>query len=98
MEIQQQNTDTKGHFYIEADGNEADGNEAASMHYVWAGDNKIIIDHTEVAEAFEGRGLGKQLMQAIVLFARGNNIKIIPLCPFAKSMFDKVAEYRDVLA
>jgi hypothetical protein len=93
MDIKQQNTDTKGHFYIEAD-----GSEAASMHYVWAGDSKIIIDHTEVAEAFEGRGLGKQLMQAVVLFARENGIKIIPLCPFAKSMFDKVAEYRHVLA
>jgi predicted GNAT family acetyltransferase len=33
----------------------------------------------------------------VVLFARENNIKIIPLCPFAKSVFDKTEEIRDVL-
>lgn len=68
------------------------------MHYVWAGEKKLIIDHTEVAEAFEGRGLGKQLVKAAVLYARANDIKIVPLCPFAKGVFDRVEEYSDVLA
>ncbi len=82
----------KGDFYISVD-----GQDAALMHFVRAGEDKIIIDHTEVAEAYEGRGLGKQLVQAGVVWARKNNIKIIPLCPFAKGVFDRVAEYRDVL-
>lgn len=30
-------------------------------------------------------------------FAREKGIKIIPLCPFAKSVFDKVKEFNDVL-
>jgi hypothetical protein len=30
-------------------------------------------------------------------FAREKGIKIIPLCPFAKSVFDKVEQFRDVL-
>lgn len=92
MDVKQHNTPTKGRFYIEAD-----GTEAAMMHYVWAGDDKFIIDHTEVNEQFEGRGLGKQLVKAAVLYARANNIKIVPLCPFAKGVFDRVEEYRDVL-
>lgn len=92
MDVKQTNTETKGHFYIE-DG----GNEAASMHYVWAGTDKMIIDHTEVNEAYEGRGLGKQLVQAGVEYARANGVKIIPLCPFAKRVFDKMEAYRDVL-
>ena len=33
----------------------------------------------------------------IVKFARENNIKIIPLCPFAKSVFDRTESIRDVL-
>jgi predicted GNAT family acetyltransferase len=33
----------------------------------------------------------------VVNYARENKIKIIPLCPFAKSVFDKVEEIRDVL-
>ncbi len=92
MDVKQLNSPTKGHFYIEAD-----GREVAQMHYVWAGDSKLIIDHTEVDEAFEGRGLGKQLLSALVQFARENKITVLPLCPFAKSVFDRVPEYRDVL-
>jgi uncharacterized protein len=33
-----------------------------------------------------------------VEFVREKNVKVIPLCPFAKSVFDKTPEYRDVLA
>ncbi len=92
MEVQQNNHDAKGWFFIEHD-----GKEIAAMHYVWAADKKMIIDHTEVSEEYEGRGLGKQLVSAAVNYARKNDIKIIPLCPFAKGVFDRVAEYRDVL-
>ena len=70
----------------------------AEMTYVWAGEDKIIIDHTDVKPELNGKGAGKQLLFKAVEFARKNNIKIIPLCPFAKSMFDKLEEIRDVLA
>ena len=67
------------------------------MTYTWAGDSKFIIDHTEVSPDFNGKGVGKKLVIAAVEYARANNLKIIPLCPFAKSVFDKVEEIRDVL-
>ena len=67
------------------------------MTYTWAGDSKFIIDHTEVSEEFNGKGVGKKLLMATVDYARNNNLKIIPLCPFAKSVFDKTEEIRDVL-
>ncbi len=69
----------------------------AEMTYVWAGEDKIIIDHTDVQPELNGKGAGKQLLFKAVEFARNNSIKIIPLCPFAKSMFDKLEEIRDVL-
>lgn len=93
MDVKQNNTDTKGWFFIEHE-----GKEIAAMHYVWAGTDKMIIDHTEVSEAYEGRGLGKQLVHAAVEYARANAVKIIPLCPFAKGVFDRVEAYRDALA
>ena len=68
------------------------------MTYTWAGDSKFIIDHTEVSPDFNGKGVGKKLVMAAVDYARANNVKIIPLCPFAKSVFDKVEEIRDVLS
>lgn len=68
------------------------------MTYSIAGTDKIIIDHTEVDPEQKGKNIGKILLQKVVENARDNNIKIIPLCPFAKAMFDKDIDIRDVLA
>jgi len=92
MEIKQINDTRRGYFEAVED-----GKEAGKMTYTWAGDSKFIIDHTEVSEEFNGKGVGKKLLMATVDYARNNNLKIIPLCPFAKSVFDKTEEIRDVL-
>jgi predicted GNAT family acetyltransferase len=92
MEIKHKQSETKGAFYIELD-----GKVVGEMTYSIAGPALIIIDHTEVGEELKGKGAGAQLLNATVAYARENNIKIIPLCPFAKSMFDKKEELRDVL-
>ncbi|MBA4134883.1 MAG: GNAT family N-acetyltransferase [Flavobacterium sp.] len=91
-EVQLKIDGKKGFFYIEIE-----GKQEAMMTFVFAGEDKIIIDHTEVNPGNEGKGLGKKMVAKAVAHARENNIKIIPLCPFAKSVFDKVAEFRDVL-
>jgi len=57
----------------------------------------LIIDHTDVNDQFRGQGLGRKLLNELVAFARGRNIKVIPLCPFAKSVFDKDLSIHDVL-
>lgn len=71
--------------------------EAGRMSYTFAGETKMIIDHTEVSELYKGQNIGKRMLMELVKFARENKIKIIPLCPFAKSVFNKVEEIRDVL-
>jgi hypothetical protein len=45
----------------------------------------------------ETTGAGAKLVAAAVEWARAANRKVIPLCPFAKSVFDKTPEYKDVL-
>lgn len=67
------------------------------MTYSKAGDSKIIIDHTIVNSEHEGKGIGKQLLNEAVDFARKNSLKIIPLCPFAKATFQRNPEIQDVL-
>ena len=57
----------------------------------------MILDHTEVSDTYRGQTIGKRILMQIVEFARQNKIKIIPLCPFAKSVFDKTESIRDVL-
>lgn len=92
MEIQHQQQNGKGKFFAEEN-----GTELAVMTYTFAGETKIIIDHTEVHKGNEGKGLGKQLVKAAVEYAREKHIKILPLCPFAKAVFDKTPEFSDVL-
>jgi len=58
----------------------------------------IIIDHTEVSDALRGKGAGKQLVTAAVEHARKNQLKILPICPFAKSVFNKTPQFDDVLS
>ncbi len=67
------------------------------MTFVFAGTDKIIIDHTEVNEGHNGKGFGKMMVAKAVEFAREKNLKIIPLCPFAKKVFEKTPEFKDVL-
>jgi uncharacterized protein len=93
MEIQHNAGLSKGVFYIEID-----GERLAEMSYTKAGEDRIIIDHTEVSDKLRGKGAGAQLVKAAVLYAREKGIRIIPLCPFAKSVFEKKREeYKDVL-
>ena len=92
MTISQVDEGTKGYFQgIEND------MEAGRMTYTWAGPDKLIIDHTEVDPNFSGKGVGKKLLMEVVRMAREKKIKVLPLCPFAKSVFDKAPEIRDVL-
>jgi hypothetical protein len=83
---------SKGCFYVSVD-----GKSEAKMTFVFAGNDKIIIDHTEVNPGNNGKGFGKKMVLKVIEFAREKNITIIPLCPFAKSVFDKNPEFRDVL-
>ena len=69
---------------------------AGEMTYSWAGEEFFIIDHTLVEEKFGGKGYGKQLVMSAVNFAREKNVKILPLCTYAKRVFDTEDEIADV--
>jgi predicted GNAT family acetyltransferase len=76
---------------------ETDGNILAEMTYTMPSPEKMIIEHTEVSDELRGKDAGNQLVHTAVEYARTHHIKIIPLCPFANSVFKKKAEYADVL-
>ena len=75
---------------------QVDGARLATMTYSLAGDDIIIIDHTDVDASLRGTGAGQALVAAAVAWARDSARKILPLCPFAKSVFDKTPDYADV--
>lgn len=92
MEIIQSNNEKNGNFKAVED-----GVQAGLMTYTWAGESKFIIDHTEVNPDFRGRDVGKKMVHAAVDYARQNGLKIMPLCPFAKAMFQKDQSLSDIL-
>jgi predicted GNAT family acetyltransferase len=48
-------------------------------------DGRLVVIHTEVPANLGGRGIGGQLVQAAVALAREDQLKVLPLCPFART-------------
>jgi uncharacterized protein len=90
--IEHEHSGHKGAFFLERD-----GERLAEMTYTVAG-SRVIIDHTNVDDRLRGTGTGRKLVEAAVEWARQEKAHLMPLCPFAKSVFDKTPSYADVLA
>jgi predicted GNAT family acetyltransferase len=71
--IRLEDTGSKGRYFIRS----AAGDEA-EMTFSKAGEHLIIIDHTEVPDAFRGQGAGLRLVTRAVEDMRAAGKKIIP--------------------
>lgn len=71
--------------------------EEAEMTFTRIGEHQLIIDHTEVPDAFRGQGVGLLLVTRAVEDARAAGKTIIPLCPFAAAQVRRHPEWADVL-
>lgn len=91
VRIEREEEDNKGRFAIYAN-----DEFAGEITYVWVGASKFIIDHTFVEQKFGGREYGQMMLKKAVEFAREKQVKILPLCPFAKAQFDKDSSIADV--
>jgi len=91
-EIELEDTGSKGRYFLRG----PNGAEA-EMTFSKAGEHLMIIDHTEVPDAFRGQGAGLRLVTRAVEDARAAAKKIIPLCPFANAQFKRHPEWADVL-
>lgn len=87
--IQHKQNDKRGIFYMKKE-----EKTIAELTYTLK-DQIMTIDHTEVNPSMEGNGLGGQLVEASYAFAKAENFKINPLCPFAEVMFDRHSEWSD---
>ena len=90
--IELEEGETKGRYVIRG----ANGGEA-EMTFTKVGAHQVIIDHTEVPDAFRGQGVGLALVSRAVEDFRAAGKKVIPLCPFAAAQFKRHPEWADVL-
>jgi predicted GNAT family acetyltransferase len=57
----------------------------------------LMILHTEVPRAVEGRGLGSQLVRGMLDLVRERNEKIVPLCGFVRRFVAQHPDYADLV-
>jgi len=77
-------------FELEFDG------ETAELDYHLDGDVMVIL-HTGVSPAVQGRGLAAALTQAALDHARAAGWKVRPRCSYARSYFQRHPESADLL-
>lgn len=65
-----------------------DGTVAGYAEYHDRGDRRIFT-HTVVEDAYEGQGLGSQLVRAVLDDSREHGRAVVPICPFIRSYIDR---------
>ncbi len=74
----------------------SDDHKAGKMDISVIG-HKLTVYHTEVNEEYAGKGFAKLLLDKLVSYARENDLKIVPLCPYVHAQFKhNPEEYNDV--
>lgn len=57
----------------------------------------VVLTHTEVDPAYEGRGVGGALARAALDDTRARELKALVICPFILSWVGMHPEYQDLL-
>lgn len=74
-----------------------DGELAGALFYQPLPDGLVLV-HTEVAEEFEGRGVGGRLVAGALDDVRRRRLVVKVVCPFARAYIERHPEYADLVA
>jgi predicted GNAT family acetyltransferase len=58
----------------------------------------LFLIHTEVPAALRGTGVGSLIVQKALEYAKENDYKIVPICPFVQSYLKRHPEWKQVEA
>jgi hypothetical protein len=73
-----------------------DGAHTARLEYLLAGD-RLRLMHTEVPPELRGRKYADLLARGGLDYARTNDLKVVPFCPFVRAFLQRHPEYQSVL-
>lgn len=75
-----------------------DVDEIGRLTYtVFPEQDRMVISYVLVHRQFEGRGMGKYLIEEAIKFARDNHWKIYPHCSYARSVMNRMNDVDDIL-
>jgi uncharacterized protein len=58
---------------------------------------EILFTHTEIDDAYEGKGLGSVLVRHALDDARERGLAVLPMCPFVRGWIGKHEDYLDLV-
>ena len=61
-------------------------------------DHTLFLIHTEVPQELEGKGVGAAIVLKALQYAKDNDYKIVPLCPFVRTYLERHKEWNDIVA
>lgn len=88
FELQKDTNEKK--YYVEVEG------KLAYVEYIQAGE-RVFLTHTEVPPAFEGKGVGSQLVRLVLEDIKKNDWTLVPLCPFIASYIKRHPAYKSLV-
>lgn len=92
VEILREQSAMRGRYLIQLNGKPTE----AQLTWGQLGDDTIVADHTGVPDVYRGRGFGMLLVEHLVFDARARGTRVVPICPFVRSQFQRHPEWSDV--
>ena len=74
------------------------GTEVGDLAFKLREGGLMVITHTLTYDGNEGKGIGKLLVQAAVEYAQQQQLKIVPLCSFARVYIERHPELHGLMA
>lgn len=93
LELSHEQHDGSGAFVLSQD-----GRRVGELLYTARGQGVVAVNHTEVDTALRGSGAAKQLVEAVVTWARAGNVKLVPRCSYVRAVLARTPAWQDVLA
>jgi uncharacterized protein len=93
IQISHEESGTRGMFYVETE-----AGRLATLTYLRTSPQTVVLEHTEVAKALAGQGVGRRLIEEAVEWARRTGTTLMLECTYAKAVFERDPGLRDVLA
>ena len=91
LTVEREDEPSRGRYFIKLS-----PDAEAEMTFRKAANNTIVVDHTGVPPAFEGRGIAARLVNAMIEDARKEGFKITPLCSYVVAQFRRHPEWADL--
>ncbi len=69
----------------------------AELRYRMRGAATIVLAHTEVPTAAQGRGIASRLVHDALEYAREHQLRVIPTCPYVRAYLQRHPEFDDLV-